>query len=80
MAAPRKKTLKMKSVQNWRDKTVHLGRGFFRAFLALERKVIAVVLSVLLVVSYAQAFIAFEAHVINVAATVAQIDPPVICC
>ena len=78
MARARKETLKKRPFHNWRDETVHFSRGFFRAFLALERKVLAVVLSFVIVLSYAQSFIAFESHVINVAATVAQIDPPVI--
>lgn len=65
-------------LKNLRDKAVHFGRGFFRTFLALERKVLVVVLSFVIVLSYAEAFIAFEAHVINVEATVVQIDPPVI--
>src|SRR3989338_4721578 len=75
--APRK-NLKIEPLQNWRDEAVHFSRGFFRAFFALERKVLAVVLSFIVIISYAQAFIAFEAHVINVEATLVQIDPPVI--
>src|SRR3989344_8868962 len=78
MLAPQKNFLKTRQFISWQNKVIHFSRGFLRSFLALERKVLAVVLSFIIVISYAQAFIAFEAHVINVEATLVQIDPPVI--
>jgi len=53
-------------------------RGVFRVFLAVQKQFLAGFLAVTLVLANAQAFVAFEAHVVDVKAEVAQIDPPVI--
>ncbi|MEK7630864.1 MAG: lamin tail domain-containing protein [Patescibacteria group bacterium] len=53
-------------------------RGAFRVFLTIQKQLLAGFLAVTLVLANAHAFVAFEAHVVDVKAEVARIDPPVV--
>jgi hypothetical protein len=53
-------------------------RGIFRVFLDIQRQLLAGFLAITMVLMNAHAFVAFEAHVVDVKAEVAKIDPPVI--
>ena len=53
-------------------------RGVFRVFLSAQKQMTAGALAVVIILTQASAFIAFEAHIVNVTAELVQIDPPVI--
>ena len=53
-------------------------RGVFRVLLSIEKQVTAIVLAIAMVLVNAHAFIAFEAHVVDVKAEVAKIDAPLV--
>ncbi|MEK7643422.1 MAG: lamin tail domain-containing protein [Patescibacteria group bacterium] len=55
-----------------------MARGVFRVFLSAQRKILAGVLVVTLTLINARAFIAFEAHIVNVTAEIAKIDAPLV--
>src|SRR3989338_6201334 len=58
--------------------TVVRSRKLFRMVLAFQKQVFVFVLALLVVLTNAHGFMAFEAHVVNVKAEIARIDPPVV--
>src|SRR3989344_1849796 len=59
-------------------RVVRTSRGVFRVFLSVQKQMTAGALAVVFILTQASAFIAFEAHIVNVTAELVQIDPPVI--
>jgi hypothetical protein len=69
----------IRRVTRKKPKQVRLfGRGIFRVFLSLQKQGFAVFVALLLILIQAQAFVAFEAHIVDVKAVVASIDAPII--
>ena len=60
------------------ESTRRTSRGVFRVLLSVQKQIVAFFLAIMMVVANAGAFVAFEAHIVNVTAEVRQIDPPVI--
>jgi hypothetical protein len=67
----------IKVIRKHNPSPIKVGRGLLRTLFSIQRQSIALVLAVLLILGNAQAFIAFEAHVVDVKAKVAKVDPPV---
>lgn len=53
-------------------------RAAVRVVISLQKQAMVFVLALLLVLMQAQAFVAFEAHVVDVKAEIARLDPPAI--
>ncbi|MBI4128600.1 MAG: lamin tail domain-containing protein [Parcubacteria group bacterium] len=53
-------------------------RGYVRMLLGFQRQALAVFLAFMMLLIRADIFLAFEAHVVNVTAEIAMIDPPTI--
>lgn len=60
------------------SRTVLRSRKALRMFLALQKQAFVFCLAFLVVLTNAHGFMAFEAHVVNVKAEIARIDPPVV--